>query len=94
MEKKLEQFGANLKRWTIKDLELEDADLQAIMTIGITASGTFLNLLKLKKVLEGLEPEVKVIYPTISSSHLRIVKSDHWEEYLRWRRQQALPRFE
>lgn len=90
MEDKL----ANLKRYSIKDLELEDKDLQANMTIGITASGTFLNLLRLKKVLEELEPEIRVIYPTISSSHLRIVKSAHWEEYLEWRRRENKPRME
>ena len=90
----MEEKFANLKRYSIKDLELEDKDLQANMTIGITASGTFLNLLKLKKVLEGLEPEIRVIYPTISSSHLRIVKVEQYEEYIAWRRQRNMPRME
>jgi len=84
MEKKF-----NLKRYSIEDLELRDADLQAIMTIGVTVSGTFLNLLKLKKILDGV-PEIRVIYPTISSTHLRIVKKEYWEEFNKWRRSEGL----
>ena len=86
MEKKF----ANLRRYTIQDLELEDADLQAIMTLGVTISGTFLNLLKLKKILESLKPEIKVIYPTFSATHLRIVKKELWEEYNLWRKRKGL----
>lgn len=86
-----EQFR-KLKRYTIEELELGDADLQAIMTFGVTISGSFLNLLRLKKVLEGI-PEVKVIYPTISSSHLRIVKREYWEEYNEWRKRKGLQEY-
>jgi len=82
----------NLKRYNIKDLELADEDLQAIMTVGITASGTFLNLLRLKKQIEALEPDIRVIYSTLSSAHLRIIKKEYWEEWNNWREQQGLPK--
>ena len=86
----MEKSFENLKRWTIRDLELADEDLQAIMTMGLTVSGTFLNLLRLKKILDDV-PEIHVIYPTISSSHLRIVKKEHWEEWNKWRKNNKLP---
>lgn len=82
----------NLKRYTIKDLELADEDLQAIMTMGVTASGTFLNLLRLKKEIGRLEPDIRVIYSTISSEHLRVVKKEDWEEYNVWRKQKGMKR--
>ena len=83
----------NLKRYIIKDLEMSDSDLQAIMTLGLTVSGTFLNLLKLKKELDNI-PEIRVIYNTISPVKLRVVKNEHWEEYIEWRERKNLPRFE
>ena len=88
METKL----GNLKRYNIKDLELEDEDLKAIMTAGLTVSGTFLNLLRLKKQIDELAPDIRVIYSTFSASHLRIVKKEYWEEWNNWRTQQGLPK--
>jgi len=88
--KKMEKKIADLRRYTIEDLEMKDDDLQMILTFGVTVSGTFLNLLKLKKVLDDL-PEIKVIYPTFSTSHLRIVKKEYWEEYNQWRRKKGMP---
>jgi len=81
---------SNVKRYSIGDLELADEDLQAIMTIGLTASGTFLNLLKLKKEMERLEPDIRVVYSTISSTHLRVVKKEDWEEYNSWRKKKGM----
>ena len=86
------RFG-NLKRYSIKDLEMSDSDLQAIMTLGLTVSGTFLNLLKLKKELDNI-PEIRVIFNTISPVKLRVVKHDQYEEFLAWRERKNLPRFE
>ena len=90
MERNID-FG-NLKRYTIKDLEIADADLQAIMTLGITVSGTFLNLLKLKKELDKI-PEIRVIFNTISPVKLRVVKHEQYEEFLKWRDRNNLPSF-
>ena len=84
-------FG-NLKRYTIKDLEMSDSDLQAHMTLGLTVSGTFLNLLKLKKELDKV-PEIRVIFNTISPVKLRVVKHEQYEEFLRWRDRNNLPSF-
>ena len=90
MERNID-FG-NLKRYSIKDLEIADADLQAIMTLGITVSGTFLNLLKLKKELDKI-PEIRVIFNTISPVKLRVVKHEQYEEFLQWRDRNNLPSF-
>ena len=87
---KMEIDLGNLKRYSIKDLELADEDLQAIMTVGFTASGTFLNLLKLRKQIECLEPDIRVIYSTISSTNLRVVKKEDWEEYNNWRKKKGM----
>ena len=81
---------AALRRYTIRELEIRDEDLQAIMTLGFTASGTFLNLLKLDRVLKDLQPEIKIIYSTFAADHLRIVKKEDWEEYNRWRKSKGL----
>ena len=93
MEKEFKNRFGNLKRYSIKDLEMSDSDLQAIMTLGLTVSGTFLNLLKLKKELDNI-PEIRVIFNTISPVKLRVVKYDQWEAFVEWRERQNLPRLE
>jgi len=86
----MEKINASLKRYTIQELEIRDVDLQPIMTGGITVSGTYLNLLKLDRVLKSLEPEIRVIYSTFAPCHLRIVKKEDWEEFNRWRKSRGL----
>jgi len=72
------------RRYTISELKLEDEDLQMLMTMGLTISGTYLDLLSLKNYLRDRE-EFEIIYNTISTAHLRVVKVKEWEEYLEWK---------
>jgi len=73
------------RRYTIDELKLEDEDLQMIMTIGLVLSGTYLDLLSLKNYLRD-KAEFRLIYNTISTAHLRVVKVDEWEEYIEWKK--------
>ena len=73
------------RRYTIDELKLEDEDLQMLMTLGLTISGTYLDLLRLKNYLRDRE-EFEIIYNTISTAHLRVVKVNEWEEYLEWKK--------
>jgi len=72
------------RRYTINELKLEDADLQMLMTMGVVVSGTYLDLLSLKKNIRD-NTEFHLIYNTISSVHLRVVKVEEWEEYIEWK---------
>ena len=74
-----------IRRFTIDELKLEDEDLQMMMTMGLVLSGTYLDLLSLKNQLRD-NKMFRLIYNTISASHLRIVKIDEWEEYLEWKK--------
>ena len=86
----MEKISVQLKKYSIRELEIQDADLQPIMTGGITVSGTYLNLLKLDRILKDLKPDIRVIYSTFAPCHLRIVKKEDWEEYNRWRKSRGL----
>lgn len=78
------------KKYSIDELKLADEDLQMNMTMGVVVCGTYLDLLRLKKYLAEI-PGFRVIYNTISSTHLRIVKIDEWELYLEWKKQKNSP---
>ena len=75
------------KKFTVKELQLEDADLMMNVTIGLVVSGTYLDVLRLKKQITE-HPDFRVVYNTVSTSHLRVVKYDEYEDYLEWRKQQ------
>ena len=75
-----------MKTYSIYELKLEDEDLEMLMTMGVVVSGTFLDLLALKKSLEE-HPKIRVVYRTISTAHLRIVKRDDWEAFEAWKRE-------
>lgn len=77
----------NYRKYTIQELKLEDEDLMMNVTMGIILSGTYLDLLRLKKQIGELT-DFRVIYNTLSTSHLRVVKADNYERYLKWRREQ------
>ena len=72
------------KRFSISELKLSDEDLQMNMTIGLIIGGTWLDLLSLKNYI-GKLPGFKVVYNTISTSRLRVVKVEEFEEYLGWK---------
>lgn len=77
----------NYRKYTIRELKLEDEDLMMNVTMGLVISGTCLDLLRLKKQLSELT-DFRVTYNTISTSHLRVVKVNEYEDYLAWRRTQ------
>jgi len=74
------------RRYTIEELKLEDKDLQMSMTMGLVVGATYLDLLSLKNYIEKL-PQFKLVYRTISTAHLRVVKIDEWEEFQEWKRE-------
>ncbi len=72
------------RKYSLEELKLADEDLQMNLTLGVTVAGTYLDLLRLKKYLVEL-PDFKIIYNTISSTQLRIVKVDEWDAFQRWK---------
>ena len=69
---------------SVEEINLEAEDLQMIMTFGVTMSGSYHDLLSLKEYLVN-DPRFKVIWKSISPVHLRVVKRDQWDEFMRWR---------
>jgi len=69
---------------SVEKINLEAEDLQMIMTFGVTMSGSYHDLLSLKEYLVN-DPRFKVIWKSISPVHLRVVKRDQWDEFMRWR---------
>ena len=65
----------NIHQMDIKDIRIDPADLQSYMSFGTVISGSNLDLLKIKTVLEDLESEgqIRIIYMTITNKHLKIV---------------------
>ena len=75
-----------IRRYTFDELkeEMKQEDLMFRATAGITISGRWIDLLRLVKRIGGME-EFSIVYKTISTAHLRIVKLEEWEEYQKWR---------
>ena len=69
---------------SVEKINLEAEDLQMIMTFGVTMSGSYHDLLSLKEYLVN-DSRFKVIWKSISPVHLRVVKRDQWDEFMRWR---------
>ena len=69
---------------SMEEITLEAEDLQMIMTFGVTMSGSYHDLLSLKEYLVK-DPRFKVIWKSISTVHLRVVKRDQWDEFQRWK---------
>ena len=69
---------------SVEEITLEAEDLQMIMTFGVTMSGSYHDLLSLKEYLVN-DSRFKVIWKSISPVHLRVVKRDQWDEFMRWR---------
>ena len=73
-----------IRQLSTEEIVLEPEDLQMIMTLGVTLSGTYHNLLSLKEFLMN-DPRYRVIYKSISSTHLRVVKITEYDEFLEWK---------
>jgi len=77
--------------YKIRDLPIEEVrekieaeDLQMIMTFGVTMSGRLDDLIGLKEFLDK-DPRFKLIWKSISTSHLRVVKIEQWNEFQKWK---------
>jgi hypothetical protein len=78
------------RKYSVDELKLADEDLQMNLTMGMVICGTWIDLLRLKKYILEL-PDFRVNYNTISSTHLRIVKINEWDEYVEWKKQRNNP---
>lgn len=76
-----------IRRYKFEEMKAEMAEEDVLFsgTAAFVIATTWLDYLRLKKHLEVL-PEFKLIYKTFSTTHLRIVKVDQWDEFLEWRR--------
>jgi len=66
--------------------KIEAEDLQMIMTFGVTMSGRLDDLISLKEFLDK-DPRFKLIWKSISTSHLRVVKIEQWDEFQKWKKE-------
>jgi hypothetical protein len=64
--------------------KIEAEDLQMMMTFGVTMSGRMDDLIGLKEFLIS-DPRFNVIWKSISTSHLRVVKLEQWNEFQKWK---------
>jgi len=55
-------------------------------TLGLIIGGTMLDLMRLKKRI-GAMAEFKLVYNTLSTVKLRIVKVEEWEKFLEWKKE-------
>jgi len=84
---RMEARTDQIRRYTFEELkkEMSEEDVMYAGTAAFVIATTWLDYLRLKKHLEVL-PEFKLIYQTFSTTHLRIVKLDQWEEFVKWRK--------
>lgn len=64
--------------------KIEAEDLQMMMTFGVTMSGRMDDLIGLKEFLIS-DSRFNVIWKSISTSHLRVVKLEQWNEFQKWK---------
>jgi len=84
----LEKFEDGIRKYTFDELkrEMEEEDLLLNTTLGLVIGGTMLDLMRLKKRIAEMV-EFKLVYNTLSTVKLRIVKVDEWEKFLEWKRE-------
>ena len=77
----------NIKNLSLEEIKekIEPEDLQMMVTLGITISGRYDELFSLKEFLIK-DSRYKVIYKSISSTHLRVVKINEFEEFEKWKK--------
>lgn len=84
----MENFEGKIRKYTFEELksEMEEEDLLMNTTLGLVLGGTMLDLMRLKKQISAL-PEIKLVYHTLTTAHLRIVKVEEWEKFLEWKKE-------
>ena len=76
-----------VRKYSFDEMKAEMNEEDALFggTGAFVISLTWIDYLRLKKQLEVM-PEFMVIYKTFTTTHLRIVKKDQYDEFLEWRR--------
>lgn len=84
----MEKFEDGIRKYTFDELkrEMEEEDFLLNTTLGLIIGGTMLDLMRLKKRI-GTMPEFKLVYNTLSTVKLRIVKVEEWEKFLEWKKE-------
>ncbi len=84
----MERFEGEIRKYTFEELkhEMEEEDLLLNTTLGLVIGGTMLDLMRLKKRISTMV-EFKLVYNTLSTVKLRIVKVDEWEKFLEWKKE-------
>jgi len=84
----LENLEGKIRKYTFEELkrEMEEEDLLMNTTLGLIIGGTMLDLMRLKKRI-GAMAEFKLVYNTLSTVKLRIVKVEEWEKFLEWKKE-------
>ena len=75
-----------IRRYTFDELkeEMSQEDTFFSGTGAFVIGMTWIDYQRLKKQLESM-PEFRVIYKTFSTTHLRIVKREQYDAFLKWR---------
>ena len=84
----MENLEGQIRKYTFEELkrEMEEEDLLMNTTLGLIIGGTMLDLMRLKKRI-GAMAEFKLVYNTLSTVKLRIVKVEEWEKFLEWKKE-------
>lgn len=82
----MESLEGKVREYTFEELksEMEEEDLLMNTTLGLVVGGTMLDLMRLKKRI-GAMAEFKLVYHTLTTVHLRIVKVEEYEKFLEWK---------
>ena len=84
----MENLEGQIRKYTFEELksEMEEEDLLMNTTLGLVVGGTMLDLMRLKKRI-GAMSEFKLVYHTLTTTHLRIVKVEEYEKFLEWKKE-------
>ena len=84
----MENLEGQIRKYTFEELksEMEEEDLLMNTTLGLVIGGTMLDLMRLKKRIGAME-EFKLVYHTLTTAHLRIVKVEEWDRFLEWKKE-------
>ena len=84
----MENFEGKIRKYTFEELkrEMEEEDLLMNTTLGLVIGGAMLDLMRLKKRIAEMA-EFKLVYNTLSTVKLRIVKVEEWEKFLEWKKE-------
>lgn len=79
--------GEGIRFYTFDELKEEMTEEDALFagTAAFVISMNWIDYQRLKKHLSMI-PEFRVVYKTFSTTHLRIVKKDQYDDYLDWRK--------